>query len=70
MDYLDLPMDAQIKLAELDGMTRDEYIKHLDYLENETIEQFEERLKAMPKSKLTPEEAAHFVEKMSSSFPS
>lgn len=68
MEYLDLPMEAQIKLAEYDGMTREEYIKHLEYLANETMEQFEARLKAMPPSKLTKEEAQAFAEKMSSGY--
>jgi hypothetical protein len=68
MEYLDLPMEAQIKLAEYDGMTREEYIKHLDYLANETMEQFEARLKTMPPSKLTKEEAQAFAEKMSSGY--
>jgi hypothetical protein len=68
MEYLDLPMEAQIKLAEYDGMTSEEYIKHLDYLANETMEQFEARLKTMPPSKLTKEEAQAFAEKMSSGY--
>jgi predicted metal-binding transcription factor (methanogenesis marker protein 9) len=68
MEYLDLPMDAQIKLAEYDGMTREEYIKWAEYLANETMEQFEERLKTMPPSKLTKEEAQAFAEKMSSGY--
>lgn len=66
MDYLDLPMKAQIMLAKLEGMTREEYIKHLDYLANETDEQFEERMKNTPKSDYwTEENIKQFVNKMS-----
>jgi len=69
MEYLDLPMEAQIKLAEYDGMTREEYIKHLDYLANETMEQFDERMKNMPSDpNWTEEKEKAFVEKMSSGY--
>ena len=66
MDYLDLPMKAQIMLAELEGMTREQYIKHLDYLENETVEQFEARLAATPLPEgWTDADTRHLLNKMS-----
>jgi hypothetical protein len=67
MEFLDLPMDIQIKIAKLEeGMTRDEYIAHLDYLANETMEQFDERLKNAPANDFwTEERKKHFINKMS-----
>jgi hypothetical protein len=66
MEFLDLSMEAQIKTAEFEGMTRDEYIAYLDYLANETMEQFEERLKnATPSGYWTEENKKRFINKMS-----
>ena len=66
MEFTDLSMDAQIKTAEFYGMTLDEYVAHLDYLANETMEQFDERLKnAPPNDFWTEERKKHFINKMS-----
>lgn len=62
MNYLDLPIEAQNKLAELEGMSRDEYIAHLEYLANETLTQFEARLKTMP---IPDADTPHLLNKMS-----
>ena len=65
MDYLDLPIDAQNKLAELEGMSRTEYIAHLEYLANETLEQFEARIATTPPKDWTDADTKHLLNKMS-----
>ena len=66
MDFLDLPIETQKKIAELDSMTLEEYIKELEYLENETLEQFENRIANTPESGYwTEENKKRFINKMS-----
>jgi hypothetical protein len=50
------PVEKQDEMAKAKGISREEYLKKLaeyeEYLANETEEQFEEILKAMPPSTL------------------
>jgi hypothetical protein len=60
----------QNRLAEIKGITRDEYMVRLkayeDYLENETVEQFEARLAATPLPEgWTDADTRHLLNKMS-----
>lgn len=66
MNFLDLSVEAQTKIAELEGMSIEEYIKQLEYLANETIEEFDVRLKDIKKPKgWTEADTKLFVNKMS-----
>jgi hypothetical protein len=63
-------VEKQASLAKLEGISRDEYLVRLkeyeDYLANETVEQFEERMQNTPKSDYWTEETIkQFVNKMS-----
>lgn len=68
--YLYYSIEQQNALAERKGITRDEYITRLkdyeDYLENETVEQFEARLAATPLPEgWTDADTRHLLNKMS-----
>lgn len=68
--YLYYSEEKQNQLAQLKGLSRDEYFAGLkayeDYLANETEEQFEERMKNTQKSGYWTEETTkQFVNKMS-----